>query len=56
MIMGIPSYFSYIVKSQRSIIKKYSPSKMSWEEADKVHLTMAEVLKGAVKSIPGENV
>ena len=35
---------------------KYSPSKISWEEADKPHLTMAEVLKGAVKSIPGENV
>ena len=35
---------------------KYSPSKMSWEEADKPHLTMAEVLKGAVKSISGENV
>ena len=35
---------------------KYSPSKMTWEEADKQHLTMAEVLKGAVKSIPGENV
>ena len=35
---------------------KYSPSNISWEEADKQHLTMAEVLKGAVKSIPGKNV
>ena len=35
---------------------KYSPSKMTWEEADKQHLTMAEVLKGAVRSISGENV
>ena len=35
---------------------KYSPSSMSWEEADKQHLTMAKVLKGAVKSIPGKNV
>ena len=31
---------------------KYSPNKMSWEEADKPHLTMAEVLKGAIRSIP----
>ena len=35
---------------------KYSPSNISWEEADKQHLTMAEVLKGAVRSIPGKNV
>ena len=31
---------------------KYSPNKMSWEEADKPHFTMAEVLKGAIRSIP----
>ena len=31
---------------------KYSPNKMSWEEADEPHLTMAEVLKGAIRSIP----
>jgi hypothetical protein len=31
---------------------KYSPNKMSWEEADEPHLTMAEVLKGVIRSIP----
>ena len=33
---------------------KYSPNKMSWEEADKFYLTMAKKLKATVKSItPG---
>jgi|TARA_B100000953_G_scaffold297053_1_gene291074 hypothetical protein len=42
-----------IAHSLASWSSKYSPNKMSWEEADKQHLTMAKVLKGAVRSIPG---
>tara|TARA_B100001063_G_scaffold216605_1_gene218438 strand:- start:18 stop:272 length:255 start_codon:yes stop_codon:yes gene_type:complete len=47
---------SDIARLLASWSSKYSPSNISWDEADKQHLTMAEVLKGAVKSIPGENV
>ena len=48
--MGIPSYFSYIVKSQRSIIKKYSPSKM---RIDNLYLDCNSIIYDSVREIKG---
>lgn len=46
--MGIPSYFSYIVRSHRSIIKKYSSSKM---RIDNLYLDCNSIIYDCVRDI-----
>ena len=46
--MGIPSYFSYIVRSHRSIIKKYNPFKTN---IDNLYLDCNSIIYDSVREI-----